>query len=781
MMFKTLPRQFPNSLNSNNASSCPELRANGLDFLPLINASCFPKKSLSFADLKTISRKQSPILNALFKKQNYFEKLTPCTSRFWNNTEPALRIFSGDVEGDYAVILHLLGSAGIIPSGSLITPFLYSGKLIINPSPETPSKKENISNIYLPEFVLSDETKTLKEIHPIHIYSSGDLIDRGPHGLECLLTLSYLCNLANTDPNWDKITLTITMGNHDICYFLTPKFIDHVEYVLPTAYGYSEDSDGYNLAKKAYHMLFQNTKTGPSKPVFCKVNIDNMSVVSHAPITEGKEGFLPLLSDSWNSNPLFFKEQIANHFGLTHSDTDSLFIQIAQNLKKESTSFFDHELAEKKQWLLDLEFAINSHLYLPTFYDNSTINVPLSFTKTIKDDQGEDFNLQNFNEIFIYLYYFYNERTKINHLTVDSLCEEFSDLYKQCNHEDAENKKNNADPINLNTITQKFITTRDSFVTIIKLCTPFDFEDKTDWTEESGVAVPTVRSDTLIKLLEEQSFDDLLETPKRGALPKLYQIRSLLQLLNLAKRKINLYFSEFSQVDITKLKRLHDSDDLIFTKDNYDTVKKAINLCHELDYPEKAVLSWGHLFHDKKSPCWQRFTDFHFDETCRPIKIDGIYGHDTGRSHEPAEYHFKDTITLKLDTAQSFCSQSTEGYVFEDKKRHMKIYDTIPTTLLYNKAEAPIINSLCHPLRFLSGLRHPKRGISMKDVKEHYGVAVIPKEAIDIDYPKGKYCNAYFPDPLMRMTRYLPMTKDLVNSEHGYLSQLQHFIIDTSK
>ena len=69
----------------------------------------------------------------------------------------------------------------------------------------------------------------------------------------------------------------------------------------------------------------------------------------------------------------------------------------------------------------------------------------------------------------------------------------------------------------------------------------------------------------------------------------------------------------------------------------------------------------------------------------------------------------------------------------------------------------------------------------MKDVKEHYDVAVIPKEAIDIDYPKGKYCNANFPDPLMRMTRYLPMTKDLVDSEHGYLSQLQHFIVDTSK
>ncbi len=369
MILKTLSKQFQNNLNSNNALSCPELSAKGLIFTDYSNntsASCLPKKSLSVADLKKISRKQSPILNVLFKNQDYFEKLTPCTTKFWNNADPALRIFSGDVEGDYAVILHLLGSAGIIPSGSLIMPFLYSGDLIINPSPATPSIEENISNIYLPEFKLSDEAVTIKENLPIHIYSSGDLIDRGPHGLECILTLSYICNLANTDPDWDKITVTITMGNHDICYFLTPQFIDHVELVSPTAYGNSKDSDGYNLVKMAYQMLFQNAEMGPSKPVFCKVDIDNMSVVSHAPITEGEDGFLPLLSDSWSSNPLFFKKQIKNHFRLNLAEVENRYTRIASNLKKESTSFSEYEKEDKKQWLQDLEFAINSHLYLPT-------------------------------------------------------------------------------------------------------------------------------------------------------------------------------------------------------------------------------------------------------------------------------------------------------------------------------------------------------------------------------------------------------------------------------
>ena len=333
-MYKTLPRK----LSSNSSSSCPDLRANGLTFQPIFVTGCIPKSS-SVVDLKKVKVKQSPILNASFREQDFFEELKPCTSRFWNNTEPALRIFSGDVEGDYAVILHLLSSAGIIPSGSLITPFFYSGELIINPCPETPSRKENISNIYLPEFKLSAETMTLKENQPIHLYSSGDLIDRGPHGLECLLTIAYICNLANTNPDWEKITFTTTMGNHDICYFLTPKFIDHVEYVIPTAYGYSEDSDGYNLVKMAYQMLFQNTEKGPSKPVFCKVNIDNMSVVSHAPITEGEDGFLPLLSDSLSSNPLFFKEQIKTHFRLNLAEVENRYTCIASNLKKESTSF----------------------------------------------------------------------------------------------------------------------------------------------------------------------------------------------------------------------------------------------------------------------------------------------------------------------------------------------------------------------------------------------------------------------------------------------------------
>lgn len=780
MLFKTLSVNFQ-QLYLNQISSCPErMYADGLSFEIPISASCLPKKSFSVADLKTISRKQSPILNASFRNQDYFEKLTPCESRFWKNTEPALRIFSGDVEGDYAVILHLLGSAGIIPSGSLITPFLYSGELIINPTPETSSRDENISNIYLPEFVVSDETKILKEIQPIHIYSSGDLIDRGPHGLECILTLSYICNLANTDPDWNKITVTITMGNHDICYFLTPEFIDHVEYVLPTAYGNSKDSDGYNLVKMAYHRLFQNAKTGPSKPVFCKVNIDNMSVVSHAPITEGKEGFLPLLSDSWDSNPLFFKKQIVNHFGLSHSDTESLFIRIAQNLKKESTSF-DHELAEKQEWLLDLEFAINSHLYLPTFYDDPSINVPLSFTKTIKDENGNDFTLQNFTDVFNYLYYFYSERKNINRSTINSLYDEFSNLCKQCNREDIENKKNNGDVcINLNEISLKFNKVRNDLVKIITLCETFNFKNKIDWSKSSGVEPPIVTSDRLIQLLEDQSFDDLYETPKRGALPKIHQIKRLLQLLTFAKEKINSYFYESSQVDITKLKQLNDSDNLIFTKSNYNTVKKAINLCHELDYAEKAVLSWGHLFHDKKSPCWQRFTDFHFDETCRPIKINGIYGHDTGKCHEPAEYHVNDTITLKIDTAQSFGSRSNESRVnsFFDTKRKMWIYDTIPTTLLYDKFESPIINSLCHPLRFLSGLLTPKRGISMKDVKRQYNVTVTAEETININYPKGSYCNYNFPDPTMRMTRYLPMFKKL---EPSYLAQLKSFIQSSSK
>ena len=86
---------------------------------------CIPTNTPNIIELKWVTPKNSVSLQKSWKEQPFYKTISKCNTQFFKTSTNQLRVFSGDVEGDYGVILHLLSSVGVYPSGKVLISAQY--------------------------------------------------------------------------------------------------------------------------------------------------------------------------------------------------------------------------------------------------------------------------------------------------------------------------------------------------------------------------------------------------------------------------------------------------------------------------------------------------------------------------------------------------------------------------------------------------------------------------------------------------------------------------------